>query len=384
MDSDNEKPRKKRRRPHWVVRGLGPSFTACLGFVISVLYITFPCAWLATHVSVAYPVASAMLLTGTLITFLVSSCMDPGILHQGPPWPGTVEVAYVVVNGQRYDMDWCSRCEIYLPPAAWHCRRCNACVDRFDHHCEWLNNCVGRRNYPVFLLFLLLLTSYLLLVLSSSLFYLFLTLLTLHQPFSLPHATTVVVMVTSLACVLLVLVILFSNIKLISNGEPSSTIEPYFEPDDKNPFDQGCWKNWTGILCSRTGPRYLGAVKPSRRGDTEGDWSNLTLLHQEDQCLYSCSSVPCCNTCKHHKVAEGPASPGHFKHSTLSLDSLKEGRGCRCCYREVVPAGCVTTDKHSDNNKPSQSSAVEIPDMLAAGDEDLDQERDGVLIRAAK
>uniref|UniRef100_A0A673X9K6 Probable palmitoyltransferase ZDHHC19 n=1 Tax=Salmo trutta TaxID=8032 RepID=A0A673X9K6_SALTR len=289
MDSDNEKPRKKKRRPHWIVRGLGPSFTASMSFVISVLYITFPCAWLATHVSVAYPVASAMLLTGTLVTFLVSSFMDPGILHQGPPWPGTAEVAYVIVNGQRYDMDWCSRCEIYLPPAAWHCRRCNACVD-----------------------------------------------------------------------------------------------EPYFEPDDKNPFDQGCWKNWTHVLCSPTGPRYLGAVKPSRRGDTEGDWSSLTLLHQEDQCLYSCSSVPCCNTCKHHQVAVGPASPGRFKHSTLSLDSLKEGRGCCCCYREVVPAGCVTTDKHSDNNKPPQSSAVEIPDMLAAGDEDLDQERDGVLIRAAK
>lgn len=42
MESDNEKPRKKKRRPHWVVRGLGPSFTACMGFVISVLYITFP------------------------------------------------------------------------------------------------------------------------------------------------------------------------------------------------------------------------------------------------------------------------------------------------------------------------------------------------------
>uniref|UniRef100_A0A4W5L2G0 Palmitoyltransferase n=1 Tax=Hucho hucho TaxID=62062 RepID=A0A4W5L2G0_9TELE len=129
MESDNEKPRKKKKRPHWTVRGLGPSFTACMGFVINVLYITFPCSWLATHVSVAYPVASAMLLTGTLVTFLVSSFMDPGILHQGSPWPGTAEVAYVIVNGQRYDMDWCSRCEIYLPPAAWHCRRCNACVD---------------------------------------------------------------------------------------------------------------------------------------------------------------------------------------------------------------------------------------------------------------
>ncbi|KAK6305973.1 hypothetical protein J4Q44_G00228980 [Coregonus suidteri] len=383
MELDNDKPRKK-KRPHWIVRGLGPSFTACMGFVISVLYITFPCAWLATHVSVAYPVASAMLLTGTLVTFLVSSFMDPGILHQDPPWPGTAEVAYVIVNGQKYEMDWCSRCELYLPPAAWHCRRCNACVDRFDHHCEWLNNCVGRRNYRVFLLFLLLLTSYLLLVLSSSQLYLFLTLLILQQPFSLPHATTVVVMVTSLACVLLVLVILISHIKLISNGEPSSTIEPYFEPDDQNPFDQGCWKNWTHVLCSKTGPRYLGAVKPSRGGDTEGDWSRVTPLHQEDLCLHSCGQVSCCNTCKHHKVAVGPASRDRFKHNTLSLDSLKEGRGSHYCYRKVEPAGCVITDKHSNNKKPSQSSAVEIPDIAAAGDEDLDQERDEVPIRAAK
>ncbi|CAB1322404.1 unnamed protein product [Coregonus sp. 'balchen'] len=259
MELDNDKPRKK-KRPHWIVRGLGPSFTACMGFVISVLYITFPCAWLATHVSVAYPVASAMLLTGTLVTFLVSSFMDPGILHQDPPWPGTAEVAYVIVNGQKYEMDWCSRCELYLPPAAWHCRRCNACVD----------------------------------------LYLFLTLLILQQPFSLPHATT-----------------------------------------------------------------YLGAVKPSRGGDTEGDWSRVTPLHQEDLCLYSYGQVSCCNTCKHHKVAVGPASRDRFKHNTLSLDSLKEGRGSHYCYRKVEPAGCVITDKHSNNKKPSQSSAVEIPDIAA-------------------
>ena len=38
---------------------------------------------------------------------------------------------------------------------ARHCDICNRCVVKFDHHCPFLINCVGRKNFKVFLFFLL-------------------------------------------------------------------------------------------------------------------------------------------------------------------------------------------------------------------------------------
>ena len=53
-------------------------------------------------------------------------------------------------------LDWtiCTRCEMYRPPRAHHCRICKRCIRRMDHHCPWINNCVGERNQKYFLQFL--------------------------------------------------------------------------------------------------------------------------------------------------------------------------------------------------------------------------------------
>lgn len=44
-----------------------------------------------------------------------------------------------------------------------HCIICNKCVDGFDHHCYWVNNCIGKSNLYLFIVFILLTASNILL-----------------------------------------------------------------------------------------------------------------------------------------------------------------------------------------------------------------------------
>lgn len=53
--------------------------------------------------------------------------------------------------------DWslCEKCELVVPPRAWHCDTCELCVLKRDHHCMFASNCVGLKNHRNFMIFLL-------------------------------------------------------------------------------------------------------------------------------------------------------------------------------------------------------------------------------------
>lgn len=49
----------------------------------------------------------------------------------------------------------CPYCSIYKSKMSRHCYTCNKCIEDFDHHCLWIDNCIGKRNYNLFLIFLI-------------------------------------------------------------------------------------------------------------------------------------------------------------------------------------------------------------------------------------
>lgn len=50
---------------------------------------------------------------------------------------------------------YCGSCTIYRPPRTVHCYTCEVCIERLDHHCPWLGGCIGKRNYYVYLLYII-------------------------------------------------------------------------------------------------------------------------------------------------------------------------------------------------------------------------------------
>ncbi|KAF2456870.1 Palmitoyltransferase [Lineolata rhizophorae] len=48
---------------------------------------------------------------------------------------------------------WCSKCNIYKPPRAHHCKSCQRCILKMDHHCPWTVNCVSHVTFPHFIRF---------------------------------------------------------------------------------------------------------------------------------------------------------------------------------------------------------------------------------------
>lgn len=51
-------------------------------------------------------------------------------------------------------------CRVKVAPKIKHCHKCNKCIAGFDHHCLWLNTCIGARNYRPWVLFLALLSAW--------------------------------------------------------------------------------------------------------------------------------------------------------------------------------------------------------------------------------
>lgn len=51
--------------------------------------------------------------------------------------------------------NYCSICQLPVPPRCWHCDTCNRCILKRDHHCTFSGCCIGHFNHRFFMMFLL-------------------------------------------------------------------------------------------------------------------------------------------------------------------------------------------------------------------------------------
>eukprot|EP01084_Bolivina_argentea_P029888 55452_1 len=132
-------------------------------FIFTVLALLIATAIWISKVALAFkdtPVTITvigLLLCALVLGFLCrASLTDPGFIPRDKLPIPTDSDAMIRSDGSKF----CDTCLIWRPPRAKHCRYCDSCVQKFDHHCPWLGTCVGERNYPFFVVFLVLLSVY--------------------------------------------------------------------------------------------------------------------------------------------------------------------------------------------------------------------------------
>jgi palmitoyltransferase len=135
------------------------------------------------YVSWAIYVASAV-STFTVVLFLVANILlwicfitlwkgDPGVIKASlnDRLQTIIEIAEHG-DGRSFEPTvFCSSCLIKRPSRSKHCAVCDRCVGLFDHHCPWTGSDVGYNNHRIFIAFLFLILSIMILNLYGGITY---------------------------------------------------------------------------------------------------------------------------------------------------------------------------------------------------------------------
>ncbi|XP_042312135.1 palmitoyltransferase ZDHHC19 isoform X2 [Sceloporus undulatus] len=235
---------------HVLCSGIFASFHFSTLLGLSCLFFTFPCSWLALHVSWAFPIICAHLLIPTILYFLLTSFTDTGILYKGID----EELMNQAVTMTDANQHWCNKCQLYCLRHTFHCSWCNTCVEEFDHHCIWVNNCIGRNNLHFFVLFVVFLTGYDVVVLVSCFVYMAYN---CQQAIGVEQICTILVTIPATFCLVPLLILLCNLIcKNLATQHKSMSKTPYSSP-------RPTYKQYYPAFCKRRCDAKKYKAKPA-------------------------------------------------------------------------------------------------------------------------
>nr|XP_008121591.1 PREDICTED: probable palmitoyltransferase ZDHHC19 [Anolis carolinensis] len=346
---------------HALSSGIYASLLYSTLMALSCLFFTFPCNWLALHVSWTIPVLCGQFLVAAAIYFCLTSFTDTGILHKGID----KELMNQAVTMNDPNQHWCNKCQLYCLPHTHHCHCCNTCVEEFDHHCMWMNNCIGSNNHCFFVLFLLFLSCYDVAVLVCCLVYLTLN---CPQAFNVEKICTVLVTIPATFCLVPLLILLFSQIgKLLAARHkamsklPSSTAPP-------------AWNRYYPISIQRRCDAAKYKAKPAPAAAEAQTWGALDVSQRPSGISSSCPHG--------HGLQDHPSEQKmlkawrHFLSTVGGLLPRSQHRmGAWARRRSDKEEGAKKKKSKWQLNPMERSVEIPIPDMLGSAElHDPDQD----------
>ncbi|XP_053243355.1 palmitoyltransferase ZDHHC19 [Podarcis raffonei] len=323
-------------------------FSTLMG--LSCLFFTFPCSWLALHVSWAFPAICGLLFIPTIIYFLLTSFTDTGILHKGIE----EELVNQAFTMKDLNQHWCNKCQLYCLQHTFHCSWCNTCVEEFDHHCMWVNNCIGYHNLRFFIFFVAFLSGYDLAVLASCLVYLAFN---SQQAFSVEKICTVLVTIPTAFYMVPLLLLVCTQIRYILTAHHSCKFQAlsFKQPLALNWQDSGwCKRHRTKYRVRSSGVMALGAAEAAELCHVP--WVSSMGSAIPGSCPHSCSQ----DLSRQQKVLKA------WRHFLSAMGSLLHREGPRLGGASAEKTEKQVGKKKSSWQMNSQERMVEIPipDML--------------------
>ncbi|CAM4596995.1 unnamed protein product, partial [Lepidochelys olivacea] len=297
--------------PHWVLPSLFASFHFSSLMGLSSLFFSFPCSWLAVHVSLAFPLVAGILFIPAVANLLLASFTDPGILHRGAEGRAELVIRALRVKESRFDLHWCRKCHYYCPPRTFHCPCCNVCVEEFDHHCKWLNNCIGCRNFRFFFLFVAFLCSYNVVILASCITYL---VLNFHQAYGAEKICAIMVTIPAALYLLPLLVLVGSQASFITLAKRTFELK-LREAGRANPFDLGWARNWYAALCAPQGPKYMVRAAKPKAATCRSRKASVAQLDPQMSRLNTASAGLSSHRCPQDVPGQGRAAKADAKRT---------------------------------------------------------------------
>ena len=168
----------------------------------------------------------------------------------------------------------CDTCFIVRPLRSTHCGICDNCIYRFDHHCPWIGTCVGKRNYPYFFIFLLLLNLFQIFTAGVSIAHIvikvadnknmrkFEDIYDTKQQIDSALVGDVIISLYLIIYVLLTMIfttgLLFYHIKIVKNDMTTKEeLKKFFKNPFGNPYQRGMTNNFSTIIFPKIGKKNL-------------------------------------------------------------------------------------------------------------------------------